>query len=514
MRCFIHEILLIILLTLTGLTLEQRASWRYLLLSLRIAKVDQLVIDPHLLHATLETGQIAYLPILVGLLGRLHGQTAQEHGRCQLKIIIRSLIDDGTCQATIHTQCEVLLDGQQLDSMILSIGNHFEAIHSRHRIITNIVADTNATIEEFHSQMCILAIVHKDAVLFGTAKDNRYICLGPCAQWFKFHKRIVVHKADAGQILAPLARIARMTLAQIVRAGGIGLEAHAMFALMVLARRRLWIHHGDHVVTLTVLARKVIGALAEVIIDAIHTAAAILAHMILAIVNVVRAVDAMEAGHAVAAVVREVIQTLSAIGAGIELLTAELYLCVAPLAGEARLAFTAIRLHTINARGIVLTAYILAQAIVDVRLTACTRIAWRTLAAEATLLQHSAGGIVATRIAIAGIDHVLAVLAMVARLAEALILTLWQCQALCLVLARLLVAGVAFGQDLVAHTTAAAEVRRGSRQDQFVLHVLRLGTACNARLHIVQLDPVREPFQRAVAVQRIAAKCTKDGQIG
>lgn len=513
-RCFIHEILLIILLTLTGLTLEQGASWRYLLLSLRIAKVDQLVVDPHLLHATLETGQIAYLPILVGLLGRLHGQTAQEHGCCELEIIIRSLIDDGACQATIDTQREVFLDGQQLDSMILAIGNHLEAIHGRHRVIAHIVADTNATIEQFHSQMCILAIVHKDAVLFGTAKDNGYICLGPRTQRFQFHKGIVVDEADAGQILAPLARIARMTLAQIVRAGGIGLEAYTMFALMVLARRCLWIHHGDHVVALTVLARKVIGALAEVIIDAIHTAASILAHMILAIVNVVRAVDAMEAGHAVAAIVGEVIQTLGPIGAGIELLTAELYLRVAPLAREARLAFTAIRLHTIDAGGIVLTAYILAQAIIDVRLTACTRIAWRTLAAEATLLEHGAGGIVAARIAIAGIDHVLAVLAMVAGLAEALILTLWQCQALCLVLAGLLVAGVALGQDLVAHTAAAGEVRRGSRQDQLILHILRLGTACNARLHIVQLDPVREPFQRAVTVQGIAAKCTKDGQIG
>lgn len=508
-RCFVHEVLLIILLTLTGLTLEQRTSRRYLLLSLRIAKVHQLVIDPNLLHATLETGQITDLPILISLLGWLHGQTTEEHGCCQLKIIIRSLIDDGTCQATIHTQCEVLLDGQQLDSMILAIGNHLEAVHGRHWIIAHIVADTNASIEQFHSQMCILTVVHKDAILFGTAEDNRYIRLGPRAQWFEFHKRIVVHKTDAGQILAPLARIARMTLAQIVRASGIRLEAHSMFALMILARRCLWIHHGDHVVTLTVLARKVIGALAEVVIDAIHTAASVLAHVILAIIDVVRAVDAMETGHAVAAVVREVIQTLSPIGAGIELRTAELYLRVAPFAGEARLAFAAIRLHTIDAGGIVLAAYILAQAIIDVGLTTGTRIARRTLATEASLLEHSAGGIVATRVAIAGIDHVLAVLAMIARLAEALILALWQCQALCLVLARLLVARVALGQDLVAHPAAAREVRRGCRQDQLILHILRLGTACNARLHIVQFDPVREPFQRAVTVKWIAAKCTR-----
>lgn len=126
---------------------------------------------------------------------------------------------------------------------------------------------------------------------------------------------------------------------------------------------------------------------------------------------------------------------------------------------------------------------------------------------EASLLQHSAGGIVTAWISIAGIDHILAVFAMVAGLAEALIFALWQRQTLRLVLARLLEAGIALGQYLVAYTTATREIRRRCRQDQFILHIIRLGTARNARLHIVQLDPVREPFQRAVTVQGIAAKC-------
>lgn len=149
-------------------------------------------------------------------------------------------------------------------------------------------------------------------------------------------------KTDAGQVFAPLARIAWMTLAEIIRASGIGLKADAMLALMILARRCLGIHHGYHVVALTIFPCKIIGTLADIIIDTIDTGATILAHMILAIVNVVGAIDAMETGHAVAAVVGEVIQALGSIGTGIEFGAAELYLCVAPFAREAGLAFTAI----------------------------------------------------------------------------------------------------------------------------------------------------------------------------
>lgn len=453
------------------------------------------MIDPYLLHAALKAGQVAYLPVLISLLGRLHGQTAQKHGRGQLQIIIGALIDDGACQAAINAQRKILLDGQQLNRMIFAIGNHLKAVHRGHRIVADIIANAYASIEQLDGQMGVLSIVHEYAILLGAAEHNGDIRLRPRAQRLQFDKRIVVDKTDAGQILAPFARIAGMALAQIVGASGIWLEADAVLALVILAGRSLRIHHGDHVVTLTVFARKIVGALANIIIDAVDAGAAILAHMILAVIDVIRAVDAVKARHALAAVVGEVIQALGAIRTGIIVETAELYFRVAPFARKAGLAFAAIRLDAINAGGIVLAAYILAQAVIDVRLAAGARVARRTLAAKATLLQHRAGGIIPAGIAVAGIDHVLAMLAMVARLAEALIVTLWQGQALGLVLARLLVAGIALGQDLVAHLAAAREIRRGRRQYQLILHVLRLRAACYARLHIVQLDPVREPFQ-------------------
>lgn len=255
-----------------------------------------------------------------------------------------------------------------------------------------------------------------------------------------------------------------MAFAQIVGAGGIWLEAHAVLALVVLAWRCLRIHHGDQVVALTVFSGKVIRALADVVVNAIDAGAAILTHVILAVIDVVRTVDAMEAGHALAAVVSEVIQALGPVCTGIELLAAELNLRIAPLAAEPRLALAAIRLNAIDAGGIVLTAYVLAQAIVDVRLAAGACVARRALATETPLLQHRAGGIVATRIAVAGIDHELAVLAVIARLAETLVVPLGQGQALGLVLAGLLVAGIALSQDLVAHLATAHEIRRGRGQ--------------------------------------------------
>lgn len=219
-----------------------------------------------------------------------------------------------------------------------------------------------------------------------------------------------------------------------------------MFAFVILARRCLRIHHRDHVVTLTIFARKVVGTPAHIIVDAIYASAAILANMILAIVDVLCTVDTMEAGHTLASVVRKVIMTFSAICAWIEFVTAKVDLCVAVLTCweckkivcintisnelpppshtcKARLTFTRIRFHAIHTGGIVLTLDF-AQAIVNVGFTTRARIAGRTLTAKTPLFQHSAGGVVATWIAIAGVDHELTMFAVIAWLTQALVIAL------------------------------------------------------------------------------------------
>jgi len=163
-----------------------------------------------------------------------------------------------------------------------------------------------------------------------------------------------VDEADAGEVLAPLSSVSRMTPAQIVAALGIWLEADTVLALVVLARRRLWVHHRDHVVALTVLARVIVRAATLVVVDAVNTGSAVLAHVVLAVVDVIRTVGAMESSLAIAAVVGEVVHAFGSVRAGIELGTAELDLGVAKLATESRLALTFVRLHSVDTGGIVL----------------------------------------------------------------------------------------------------------------------------------------------------------------
>lgn len=254
----------------------------------------------------------------------------------------------------------------------------------------------------------------------------------------------------------------------------------------------------------TVLARIVVWTAALVVVDAVHARSTVLAHVVLAVVNIVRAVGAMETCLTIAAVVGKVVHALGSIRAGIELRTAELDFGVAELATESRLALTFVRLHSVDAGGIVL-ALDLAQAIVDIRLAAGTCVSRSALTAETTLLQHRASGIVAARISVASIDHKLTVFAMIARLAEALVLSLRKGHALRLILARLLKTGVALGQNIIAHAAAANEARRGCGQDQLILHLFRFGATCNSRFHVVQLYPIGEPLQTAIAVQGIAA---------
>lgn len=83
--------------------------------------------------------------------------------------------------------------------------------------------------------------------------------------------------------------------------------------------------------TFTVLAGEIIRTLADIIIDAVYAGAAILTDVILAIVYILCAVDAVKAGHALARIVGEVIVTFGAIRAGIELVAAEVDLCIAVL---------------------------------------------------------------------------------------------------------------------------------------------------------------------------------------
>ena len=193
-----------------------------------------------------------------------------------------------------------------------------------------------------------------------------------------------MNKTDARQIFTPFSGITRMTLAQILRARGIRLKAHPMLAFMILTRRSLRIHHRNHIVTLTVFSRKIIRTLTYIVVDTIHTCAAILTQMILTVIDVITTIDTMKAGQAFAAVVCIMIQTLGSICAGIVLFAAEINFGIAKFSGKAGSAFAGVRLDAINAGGIILTLG-LAETVVNVRLTTYTGIAGGAQTTETSL---------------------------------------------------------------------------------------------------------------------------------
>lgn len=155
----------------------------------------------------------------------------------------------------------------------------------------------------------------------------------------------------------------------------------------------------------------------------------------------------------------EVVDAFCAVQARIELTSAELDFLLAELAGEARKAAACVRLDAIDASSVVLTFVVV--AVIDVDLAASAFVARQTIATEATFLQHGTRSVIPARISVASINHVLAVLAVVARSASALVLSLRLHRALGVVLAWEREAGVAFRQDFITDRLLADELVGG-----------------------------------------------------
>lgn len=160
---------------------------------------------------------------------------------------------------------------------------------------------------------------------------------------------------------------------------------------------------------------------------------------------------------------------------------------------------TGIRLYAINAGGVIL-AFDVAKTIVDVRLAAIAGVSGRTLTAETSLFLDDTSGIIATRITVASINHKLAVFSVIARLTKTLIVTLRHRNAFGLILTRIRVAGIAFGQNVIADASLAGEAIGRGGEYQLILHIFGFSTTCYARLNVIQFDQIRKPFQRTIAI--------------
>jgi hypothetical protein len=66
---------------------------------------------------------------------------------------------------------------------------------------------------------------------------------------------------------------------------------------MLLTGRGLWVHLCNHWLYLTELPREFCGAFARVLVDPVHAGAAILAHVVQAVVHVCRAIVTTEKGR-------------------------------------------------------------------------------------------------------------------------------------------------------------------------------------------------------------------------
>lgn len=210
---------------------------------------------------------------------------------------------------------------------------------------------------------------------------------------------------------------------------------------MILTWRRLWIHHCHHWRSLAEFSGEVGWTFTDVVVDAVNASSAILAHVILTVVDIFRAVSAAEAESTFACVMSEVVDALGAVGAGVEFGSAELNFLLAKFACKARQTTACVGLDAINTCTIVLAFVVI--AVVDIDFTAGAFVSRKAFATEATFLQNRTDSAISTWISVAGVNHVFAVLTVIAGSASTLVLLLRLHHAFGVVLARECVAGIA-----------------------------------------------------------------------
>ena len=345
-----------------------------------LQEVHQLVVDVHLLQAPVEAGGVAEVPQFQGLLAGLLGDTGEVHRLVHLQELIVALVDDGPRQAAVHPQGEVLLDGEELDPVVLAVRQDLVAEHGAHRVVPNVVGDSDPPSEELHRQMLVVPDVQQHTILLLRGKRDRHIGLGFHIERLQLYVGDIVEEAETGEVLAALAAVPRGALADVVGAAW-DVHADAVLAVVLLARRGLWVEVGHHRLDLAELAGEVCRALARVLVGAVSARAAVLAHVVGTVVNVGRAVLANEAWRAVTCEVSEVVLACATILTRVwfhSCTEGDLLFTIPPL--KPRLAATLVLPNFVDACSVVLAPVV--EAIVDIFLATDTREAGWTLAAE------------------------------------------------------------------------------------------------------------------------------------
>ena len=178
--------------------------------------------------------------------------------------------------------------------------------------------------------MLIVSIVEQHSILLLRCKCYRHIGSRLHIERLQLHIGTVVEEAEAGEVLTPLATVARGALADVVVGAGL-VHADPVFTIVLLTGRGLGVEVSNHGLDLTELASVLCWTLARVLVHSVSTRASVLTHVIAAVINIGGAVLTNEAQGTLAGVVGEMILALASVLTGVLAAERDLLLTISSL---------------------------------------------------------------------------------------------------------------------------------------------------------------------------------------
>lgn len=139
------------------------------------------------------------------LFARVGGHPRDVDGLPQVQVFVLSFVDDGSGEAAVHAEGELLPHGQYLHLVQSAVGNDLVAEHCRHGVVSYVVRHPDPPPEELHGQVLVLASVEDDAVLLSRRELDGNIGRRLHVQRLHLDVGRVVNEAQARQVFAPLA---------------------------------------------------------------------------------------------------------------------------------------------------------------------------------------------------------------------------------------------------------------------------------------------------------------------
>lgn len=92
------------------------------------------------------------MPLLDGLLSdgsRNSGDV--QRSPADAEVLVLAVVDDRAREAVVDAQGEVLLDRQELNGVVVAVGQQLVAEHGAHGVVADVVGDANSSSEELDS---------------------------------------------------------------------------------------------------------------------------------------------------------------------------------------------------------------------------------------------------------------------------------------------------------------------------------------------------------------------------